>query len=269
MHTVIAGQRGQALIAVMVVMVVLFALAGAVALAASTLLTGRGQSTSTNNDFQVRSAVNDTVAQVAGSTNQCSAPLLASPSPTPLPATTATPLQLALPGGARPQALCVRQDAVVAGSLQRYDGAGSCASIPLGQRTGRVAVLFDARSTGNGWAYLFGQAQTSCVGGLPDLDSLQSTCYQAVAKAPVVQVALSCDFKTTKTNVFLNLFVPGAGPHAVFAAAQDPSASASTLGSLYLLASGTGLTSPDYEESVLFVSSSGSPNRLLYEARLP
>ncbi len=268
MHAVIAGQRGQALIAVMVVMVVLFALAGAVALAASTLLTGRGQSVSTNNDFQVRSAVNDTVAQVAGSTSQCSAPLLTSPSPTPPSATTATPLQLALPGGARPQALCVRQDAVVAGSLQRYDGAGSCASIPLGQRLGHVAALFDARSTGNGWAYLGGQAQTSCVGGLPDLDSVPATCFQTVAKAPVVQVALSCPF-TTRTNVFLNLFVPGAGPNAVFAAAQDPSASASTLGSLYLLASGTGLPSPDYEESVLYVSSRGSPNRLLYEARLP
>ena len=56
------GQRGQALVGVMVVMVILFALAGAVAIGASTLLSGRGSGTATSDDFRLHSAVNDSVA---------------------------------------------------------------------------------------------------------------------------------------------------------------------------------------------------------------
>ena len=268
MRPVIDGQRGQALVGVMVVMVILFAAAGAVALAASTLLVGPGQSQAANDDFQVRSAVGDTVSQVAGSRTQCWAPLAVSPSPPPPSPTaspTATPLRLSLPGGAGPQAFCAREDAVVPGSVQRFDGSGGCATVDLGQRTGRLAVLFDARATGSGWAYVDGSAPTTCV-TLPDFDDLPLTCWQAVPKASIVQVALTCDFKTS-TRVRLHVGIPGTGPGSVFAATQDTSASPSSVGSLYLFASGTGVASPDYEESVMFVSASA--NRLLYEARLP
>lgn len=263
------GQSGQALVGVLTVMVVLFALAGAVALAASELLTGRGQSRAAADDFQVRSAVSDSVAQLAGSTSRCWAPPVASPLPSsPSPTPSATPLQLALPGGATPRALCSREDAVVAGSVQRRDGAGTCFTLDLGQQTGRVAVLFDVRPTGSGWVYLDGGSQSSC-SATPDLDSLPPTCWQVVGGGPVAQVDLSCNFQT-KTDVRLHVNIPGNGPGAVFTATQNPSASTSSLGSVYLLASGTGVASPDYEESVLFVGTSGPfANRLLYEARLP
>lgn len=264
------GQSGQALVGVMTVMVVLFALAGGVALAASALLSDRGQSGAAADDFQVRSAVSDSVAQLAGSTSRCWAPPVASPSPGPPPSPTpsATPLQLVLPGGATPRALCSREDTVVAGSVQRRDGPGACFTLDLGQQTGRLAVLFDVRATASGWAYLDGSAQASC-SSTPDLDSLPPTCWQFVRGAPVAQVDLSCNFQS-KTDVRLHVSIPGNGPGAVFTATQDPSASPSTLGSLYLLATGTGLASPDYEESVLFVGTSGPfANRLLYEARLP
>ncbi|TMC07807.1 MAG: prepilin-type N-terminal cleavage/methylation domain-containing protein, partial [Chloroflexi bacterium] len=64
----LTSQRGQALVGVMVVMVILFALAGAVAIGASTLLASRRNAGATNDDFRLRSAVNDSVAQVSGTT---------------------------------------------------------------------------------------------------------------------------------------------------------------------------------------------------------
>jgi hypothetical protein len=269
-------QRGQALVAVMVVMLILFALAGAVAIGASTLLTRRGESAAVANDFQVRSAVNDSVALLAGSTKRCGAPPpLPSPSPTAMPTPVPSPLGLTLPdrnlpGGIHPTALCAREDLVTSGTVQRIavgPGAG-CTSVDLNVAgNGRLAVLFDARSKG-GWAFITDETgATACTTSIPG--GGHAPCSQAFSPGvgTVGQVALTCDF-TSGRPVSLRVHLD-AWPGLVFTATQDPAGTDTTTGSVYLLASGTGLSRPDYEESVLFVRGDGRVSQLLHEAPLP
>jgi hypothetical protein len=265
-----AGQRGQALVAVMVVMLVLFALAGAVAIAASTLLTDRGRSDVSNGDFQVRSAVNDTVAQIALQPLRCGAPPpLPSPVPTPMPTPTTSPLNVDhLPSGARPQALCARQDDVVLSSLHRIQPTGGCATVPL-PADGRVAVLFDLRTADAGWAYLDkSSASASCADAVPDTTQTPPclASWPSTTDATVRQVALTCDF-AAGDQVFLHLNAASAPGH-VFTAKRNDRGQPNAVGRLFLIATGTGVDSPDYEESLYFTSVDGSVRHLLFEAPL-
>ena len=268
-------QHGQAIIAVMVVMLILFALAGAVAIGASTLLTSRGESIATNADFQVRSAVNDAVSQIMAATRRCGAPPpLPSPSPTAAPTPTPSPLNLSLPPNTPPavstQALCARQDAVDPTTMQRVQPPSNCATVPLGRIDGRTAVLFDARVADFGWAFLdTNSALVACTSGtLPTPSPSNLPCRRAFGPGAVVQVALTCDF-APGDSVYLHLNAPGAGPKNIFTASQDPQAPSSDVGFLYLVAAGTGVSSPDYEELVLYISNNGTTHHLLYEAPLP
>lgn len=275
MLTVYAGQRGQALVGVMVVMLVLFALAGAVAIGASTLLGNRGQSGATKDDFQVHSAVNDSVAQIAGANRICGAPPpLPSPSPTPAPTSTPAPLTLALPNSAGAQAHCLRLDAVLPDTVQRLQAPqpsnGTCPTIALGQVASRVGVLFDARAvSGSGWAYLDTRpGPVACAGAFPTPSPGLRSCRKSFASTQVLQVAVTCDFAATE-QAYLHYDVPGPGPKWVFVAKQDPQRPSSEVGFLYLIASGTGGARPDFEESLFYLSNDGSVRHLLYEAPLP
>lgn len=270
MLTVAAAQRGQALVAVMVVMIVLFALAGAVAIGASTLLTSHGNSDATNDDFQVRSAVSDASAQIAGLPGRCGAPPpLPSPSPTPSPTLVPTPLNLVLPN-AMTQAFCVRADWVDPTRIDRHRPAGNCTTLSLGQPGGRLAVLFDTRVTAGGWAYLdTNQASAGCGAPLPTPSPGPLACRRAFgAGAPVVQVALTCDFAVNE-SAYLHLNVAGAGPQQVFSARVNPQGQDSAVGVLTLVAAGTGVPKPDFEESLFYISDDGGTRRLVYEAPLP
>ncbi|HSR23139.1 MAG TPA: hypothetical protein VLW53_06285 [Candidatus Eisenbacteria bacterium] len=263
------GQQGQALVGVMVVMLILFALAGAVAIGASTLLAGRGQSRLTNDDFQVRSAVNDSVAQIAGNARICGAPPpLPSPSPTPAPTPTPSPLSLSLPPRVSAQAYCMRQDWVEPGSLQRHAPQSNCDTLPLGQPNGRVAVLFDARATSGGWAYLDTRPASTCSTPFPTPSPSDLPCRESFGATQLVQVALTCDY-ASGDSAFLHIDVSGPGPRQVFTALENPQGAPGAVGFLYLIAAGTGVASPDYEESVYYVSDDGATRRLLYEAPLP
>jgi hypothetical protein len=266
-----AGQRGQALVGVMVVMLILFALAGAVAVGASSVLTDGGRrNTASGNDYLARSAVSDTVAQIAGSTARCGAPPpLPSPSPTATPSPDPSPLSLSLPpNGAATQAFCAREDAVVPDSLRDLGSAPVCTSLPLGTPPNtRLAVFFDIRATVRGWAYIDTSATAEpCTGPLPGTapPAPCSRSWPSAGAPHVMQVALSCDFHA-KDHVYLHLSTLAAGPRHVFIAGQDPVANP---GSIYLLASGIDPANPAYEESILFVSRDGRSNRLLYEAPL-
>lgn len=261
---------------VLVVMVILFALAGAVAIGASTLLLRRGQTATTSADFQVRNAVNDSVAQLAGSTTQCgAAPVLSSPSPTPWPTPTpthtptpsATPLNLTLPPlppGLSATALCTREVAVVGGSLQPHTVQGwqpGCFSVPLGQANAKqLAMFFNARSAGSGGlAYVDNKPQCT-------QPSSCSTSFNGTTGS-VVQIALSCPVQPTDT---MSLHVSGIqrSLKTVFTAQQDPTGQTTT-GSLYLVAAETTVVSPNHEELLYFVQSNPTVNALLYEAPMP
>jgi hypothetical protein len=271
-----AGQRGQALVGVMVVMLILFALAGAVAVGASTVLSEGGRrNTASGNDYLARSAVSDTVAQIAGSTARCGAPPpLPSPTPTASPSPPPPPLSLSLPpNSAATQAFCAREDAVVPDSLRDLGSAlvGSalvCTTFQLGTPPNtRLAVFFDMRATSRGWASIdTSPTPVVCNGPLPGTAPPAPCSRNWVSDGlpPVTQVALSCDFHP-RDHVYLHMSTLGAGPKHVFIAGQDPAANP---GSIYLLASGIDPANPAYEESILFVSRDGRSNRLLYEAPL-
>jgi hypothetical protein len=280
------AQRGQALVGVMVVMVILFALAGAVAIGASTLLTSRGSSNSVNNDFRLHSAVNDSVAQVAGSTHTCGAAPPPSPLPTPTSSPIPTPLTLALPPpDSTSQTPCVRMDGVAIGAVRRIavpaPSGQTCASsfdLPF---TGpvRVAVVFDVHETAVpnsalgspwGWAYLVPNDFQQVLGcpTLPPNTLNGSPCETTIPASSTptwTQVALTCDITGNETAQ-LRIKGSATSPRQVFAAPQDPHAS--TLGSFYLLAIQSPVSGAAMEEALLFVSNDGKTNRLQYEAPL-
>jgi hypothetical protein len=271
---VLGGQRGQALVGVMVVMVILFALAGAVAIGASTLLNGRGGAAATSDDFRLRSAVNDSVAQIAGSTSVCGAAPAPSPLPTPTSSPVPTPLSLALPPpDSTSQAQCVRMDGVAVGAVQRLAttppaSGTTCRTMTL-PFTGptRVAVLLDVHmSTSDGWAYLAPNDYKPPSGcpSTPPASFKGSPCASTIMAGGWTQVALTCDIASNDTAV-LRISGTATSPRQVFAAPQDPHAS--SLGSAYLLA----IQSPvagAMEEALFFVSNDHGTNRLQYEAPL-
>src|SRR5262249_39595825 len=147
---------------------------------------------------------------------------------------------------------------------------GNCTTLTLGQPGGRLAVLFDTRVTAGGWAYLdSNQAAAGCNAPLPSPSPGPLACPRAFgARGPGVQVVLVCDFDVTET-AYLHLNVAGAGPKKVFFARVNPSGAPNAVGYLNLVAAGTGVAKPDFEESLFYVSSDGGTRRLVYEAPLP
>jgi hypothetical protein len=259
-------------------MVILFALAGAVAIGASTLLIGRTSTSATTDDFRLHSAVNDSVAQVAGSTGACWGAPPPSPLTTPSPSPIPTPLSLALPSpDSTGQAQCARMDGVAIDAVKRVQApaptSGTCRTLnlPFAGPT-RVAVLFDVHLdvhlNGTGWAYQAPDDATPPNGcpSTPPANLSNSPCESTFnTNSPAwIQVALTCDIPSNETA---RLYVRGSAtsPRQVFAAPQDPRAS--PLGSVYLLAVQTPVATNAMEEALLFVGSDKA-NRLQYEAPL-
>lgn len=266
-------QHGQALVAVMVVMVILFALAGAVAIGASTLLSGRSTAGATTDDFRLHSAVNDSVAQVAGLTRACSAAPPPSPLPTPTPSPIPSSLTLSLPPPdtqAQYQTQCVRMDGVAVDSVKRIPSTGTtCRTVDLRTPGPTVAVLFDVHTSSGGWAYVdgrsggspLGQCPTSPPSAAPDDSPCTST-----FDAGWTQVALSCNIASGQTAQ-LHVRGTATSPTQVIVAPQNPPG-AGSLGSIYLLAVQTPIARSPLEEALLFVTGDGHTTSLVYEAPL-
>ena len=266
----IAGQGGQAVIAVMVVMLILFALAGAVAIGADTLFARPTGSSATTNDFRLRSAVNDSVAQVAGTAHACSATPPPSPLPTPTPSPIPTTLALALPSPdaqAPLSAQCVRMDGVAIDGVQRLAAPGTvCKNISLGVH-GRVAVLFDVHTGSGGWAYMnvkHSDPVNGCAATPTDDDTPCTSIFTEGGRTQGgwTQVALTCDIPSGQTAQ-LHLKGTSTSPAQVFLALESPQGA----GSVYLLSIQTPVAN-GREEALLFVSSDGNSRRLLAEAPL-
>lgn len=268
-------QKGQALVAAMVVMLIVFALAGAVAIGASTLLaTQHEQGGTFRDDLTVQSAVADAVAQVAGSRSRCST-------------SSSAALGLSLPDQDRPtyapsSALCLRTDAVQLDTLAGHaldwaSGSIQGNSVPpwrcmtLKLPGNKVAISFDFRSSLGGWAYVDKQSFNACDPQLPISPPAPAPACQKAFSGSVtpVQVSLSCQFATfaTTDTAFLHIRNSEASPARVFTAHQD--ATDPNAGSLYLFAARTGVPSrPDYEEAAVTVDPTGATT-LAYEGKLP
>jgi hypothetical protein len=284
-------QQGQALVAVLVVMTLVFLMAGSVAVGASALL-DREHHQQEDPTFLERSAVAAAVANAESggcaartpSAAQPASPLaLPSPSdagatpaalPTPTPSPVASVPSLAspvpaaapvpgqlleLPGDVRAMAYCVRLAGAAGMPSQQtlaWPPGTGCGSTVLPAMS-RAWIFFDARWEGMGKVW---------VDGGTDVDQCQppagSTCVTRVVTSPVmvsiVPVALDCDLTGIPLPV---LHVAGAlrSPEVVFSAAQVSG------GGLLLLAVGTG--APDvYEQVVLAVQ--GGATALRYWAPL-
>jgi hypothetical protein len=299
------GQSGQALALVLVVMAILFALAGALTIGVTELLQqqGGGRAASTD-DLTVQSAVADGVAFVAGRQNQCAVtPATMARSSANQPA---SQVRINFPNGAghaspwpSGNALCSRLDHV-ASSLTastfssidpKWGTAGGCdvVKVPNGNPMSWVAFNGRWQASGYAYAYVDGQSASPCNNNLapPRPGSCSSTpkpsdcirCGQNIVGPvpPVVQLALECD-TSGSAPLYLHIhntlaIAPGPGqpantgsPARIFFAPESTSGT----GVLYVLAAPTSLKTPsDYEESLLYVGPGGSPNQLVYEAPLP
>lgn len=270
-------QRGQALVGVLVVMLILFALAGAVSLATSVLLRQQsGTRSAYTDDFAAQNATADAVSQVAGSVSRCSVTAASYPRTARPP----TPLSISFPNGVTDvaaAAYCGRIDQV-ASTVPQYLynnltwGTTSKCIVPQAlPRANKVWIFFNARwssTGGGGYAYVDSDSNPSLCSSTPPTPTSSFRCGQVIPQpppAPVISVALSCDLGGAAPLYLHIANFSAKSPLQVFIMDQDPQG-----GSIYLLASATKLRSgPDYEEAILFVSADGSINRLLYEARLP
>jgi hypothetical protein len=272
------NQDGQALVAAMVIMLILFALAGGVAVAASGLLQqGRARGAAIT-DLSRQSAVADAVSQVAGTTTRCGVPPSAAVFPD-IDADDLTALSLAFPDPVTMNtswtALCVRVDHVVpptGAAWANLTWRSNCGTVPLPAQ--HVTTFFDARVGGKGGlVYVDDQpSAVTCLSQLPSsacsATNPQPHCVQCGRTInanvnPVVQATLDCDLSQA-TAAFLHVVNSSS--------AQSPAraftvGSSTTGGSAYLIATHLG-TGNDYEESVLLVPASGA-NQLLYKAPLP
>lgn len=285
----IKEQSGQALAGVMVVMLIVFALAGAVAVAASALLARQGGSRNAfTENFTAQSAATDALAQVAGSTNRCSAP--------PLPPA-ALPIVFPRPdpalGSDSQTATCSRVDNVATSppDYLAFDWGTApkarCSTTVLPSSTSgkKIYVLFNARSTTGGWAYVDAtQSDQGCPLSLPSTTPPQcpssssgpvatSNCtpckqprFQPLGQSLVAQVALQCDLMALPggSQAYLHLRNTVQSPTRGFLGLRLDQGG----GSLYLIAAATNLgPSRDYEEALMYVGSGTS--QLRYEAPLP
>lgn len=276
-------QRGQALVGAMVIMLILFALAGGVAVAASGLLQqGRARGAAIT-DLSKQSAVADAIAQVAGSSTRCGIPSSSAVFPT-IDADDLTTLSLSFPDPVTRNttwgALCVRVDSapVPLGGTPWTDltWKSNCGTTQLPKQ--HVASFFDARVGGRGGLlYVDDQpSSTACRASLPtsacSATSPQPGCVEcgktiSTDIAMVAQATLDCDLSAAPSAAYYLHVVnrsPAPSPARAFVVGHASSGG----GSVYLVATRFGAGS-DYEESVLLVPPAGGSNQLLYKAPLP
>jgi hypothetical protein len=280
------AQDGQALVAALVIMLILFALAGGVAVAASGLLQQSRTRAGSVHDLAAQSAVADVVAQVAGSTSWCTVPTRTGVFPEVM-ASDSTTLPAAYPdpvNRASTFAACVRMDQVAPTLPSGLSNAlpwqsAHCGATPLPVKQ-RLTIFFDARGPAPGaadgtvyvdddpvscWQTLL--TSSACSGTSPQPHCLR--CGRGVDPGiPVpAQVTLDCDLTSVTTPAYLHVFNPSfQSPARVFTMAHDDAG-----GSAYLLAThlppelhaGT-----DEEEAILYLPQNQA-DQLLYKGPLP
>jgi hypothetical protein len=264
----VSGQRGQAIVGVLVIMTLVFLLAGAVAIGTSTLLTRlRGPAITVESDLTARSAA---AAAAAGALNgattgkcQPQAPVQAQRTVAPAPVNFSLPASNG--GHASPQrAYCVAMQQV-SGALNRVviRPTGSCTKTGIGSPSTDLWIFVAARWLRSGGAYVASMTDR-CLAAAPTT----SPCSTVIPNAtdPAIPVAMSCPIHGT---VDAALFVYGAtAAFTAYLAAQD---SGSGSGRYYLAVAGTGLARPaDVEQVLLFQPTSGNSSpQVRLEGPLP
>jgi len=277
-----APQSGQALVGAMVVMVILFALAGAVAVAASGLLRQQAATTRAyTDDFGAQSATADAISQVAGTATRCAMPTTTATYAR-LNGAVPTPLAISFPSGMANLtsiAYCARIDQVstTIGSNFSTDvqWQTSCPAtlVPSAISGQRVETFFAARWTAPGFVYVDRSqacntrwaASTPCQGqsSIPGCVACGATMAPA-AQVTMIQLALDCDLTGATAGWYVHISNQERSPSRIFIVRHDASG-----GSIYLIAAATRADGAGpYEQSILLVPPAGGTNRLLWEAPL-
>jgi hypothetical protein len=256
-------ESGQALVGTLVIMVLVFAMAGSVALAASSLLDRQtSHQGAISTDLRTSDALTAAVAHVAGRGLQAQ-PTCATASP----ATFST----ILPGGFNSSVSCLRFDEVTTPDVGAValTWAGGCATVPLpsGVRS-RSWVFFGALAGAGLAAWVDGQA------GCDPRAAERAECRFS-STATVALAAMDCDLAEIGSQPILHVVNPLSSPAAArFVTNGTPPAGGDeggatpvdTTGSIYVLAATTGLTAgPQFEEGAVFVSRDGAATALLSE----
>lgn len=254
-----SGQRGQALVGVLVILTLILLLAGSVAVGASALLAGERQpDNAVVDDLTVQSSVAGSVARVAASPGLCPTPTATGP----LVSTKGFPLSLpAAASGKQPKSVtfsCI-------GIAQQGTGGPilvSATALPTGcwsadlsgAGTNAWSILFDARWTAGGSAFVAAGGQSSC----PRPAGQKCLVPVQPSTNAITQVAMLCSVTNLSRPA---LFVTGAQAVGQVVVVPGPGGEEEGSGSgnaaFFLLAAGTGLpTGRDYEEGLLALAHS-------------
>jgi hypothetical protein len=261
-------QSGQALVGTLVIMVIVFAMAGALALAASSLLDRQStHRTAIDSDLRASDSITAAVAQVAGRGKDSGPPCG--------PATIVS----TLPGGFQSTATCLRLDEVAPSTLGviTLPWGNGCTSSAIASRS-KVWLFFSALASSGMKVWVDNLAV--CV---PSAFAVGKCPFSATAT--VSQKAIECDLSDLQAPVlhvqnFLSS--PAAIRYVSFAGGNgnnngnnngngggNQGNAATTIGSIYELVATTGLTAgPQFEQGTVFVSDSGTVTTLLSEAAL-
>jgi hypothetical protein len=261
-------QHGQALVGVLVVMILVFLLAGAVSIGASSLMARMGNhGQAVAEDFAAQSAV-AAAASYAASTSSCVGNIadftVAQPSP-------------------GPQAgRCAGLSGVPLNSLNTKDlgqWSGDCSATNLtSYQNSNLVIFFNAR-----WlppsipghtmsAYIDKFQATSRDPCSTNPAPGNAPCSAAKPDAGVSPLVLPCNLTAPPTGTLWYLIVRNAAaqPRQVFFLSYTTPGIQSNTGTLYVTVAGTGLPTPrDFEQAIFYSPSKGAPLQLLYEAQLP
>jgi hypothetical protein len=258
-------ESGQALIGTLVIMVLVFAMAGSVALAASSLLDRQSSHQGAiASDLRASDALTAAVARVAGRGLQAQPGGLCAP---------ATTFSTFVPGGFTSTASCLRFDEVPTPDVSAIalNWGGGCATVPLPSSFGTRSWIFFSALAGAGaglTAWVDGEA--GCDRRAAGSDEAKCPYF---ATTTVGQAAMDCNLAEIRTQAILHVVNPLASPVAVhFVSNGTPQSGGSqvdTTGSIYELAGTTGLTAgPQFEEGAVFVSRDGATTALVSEGAL-
>lgn len=269
-------QSGQALVGTLVITVLVFAMAGAVALAASSLLERQSSHrTAIAEDLRASDASTAAVAYVLQAHPTCPGITTAGGPPPP------PRFSSALPGPYTSSAFCLRVDEVATPTLAApvigmvlnwVPVPGStCGSALVPASTKIRAWLFFSAVAGLTAAWVDGQSKC-------DPNAVKRECpFVPGLGQPVVQAAMDCDLADVPSQAYLHVLNRLSSPTVVrFVANGNPQQSGDqpptpdTTGSIYELVAGTGLSAwPQFEEGAVFVSRDGNtPPILLSEGAL-
>lgn len=269
-------QSGQALVGVLVVMILIFLLAGAVSVGAGSLLTRmRTTGSDVTDDFAVQGAVAAAASHAASQTNPTTGCLTSSGSTFPIPLPSNPPGQAST--GSQ-TGRCVGFSGMSMNAFSRVDVGpwlNGCSTTDItAYQNNNVSIFFDRRwQLGqNTAAYVEKAPTTGTVNCLATPTLSNRVCLAPAQAAIYPPVAFQCQLPTVPSGTGLYLVISsGTGqPKQAFFVSSPSAGSQTNTGFLYLTVAGTGLPSPrDYEEGHFYLQNKTAQLQLLYEAPLP